>query len=1141
MHLRIFAALLLSLSLHAQGIVTIPTNGTTDTATSCSGIFVDAGGLNGNYGNYNNGYLIIDPPGTAPVSLTFSSFSTVNSSDYVYVWDGIGTSGTFIGYYYGSSLPNGGNAITSTSGAITVRFYSNYASTASGFVCSWATSGTTAPTANFTTTSTSISYNTPLQFVNTSQNAGSYVWDFGDGTTSTSQYPVHSYTSSGIKTVTLIATNCYSSDTTTMNITVGNAPGGSLSNDSLVINIPCGTTASQSLTISNASGAGNLTLNTELIDTNYIFKADFEDGTLETFSTTSANATLSNTSTTAHTGSRSLQMNGYYNTAATVNASFPNAQPSRASYATKVNSGQGGSGYTWFSGDQNPSLGYSPFGYTYWYTTSLRLVYRNASGYTTTYYEYTTANEFVNVAYENIDWTSKTFDIVIDGVTIATGAQFYYNLNTGVNGIHGYQYSTSYVHYLDDVEVQGGNALSITQNPSSATVAGGNNVVMNFTVDATGLYSGTYFLELALTSNDTSLDGMKIPVIVNITGEGVWASNYSSCFHISGYSGAVSNDTLKLWNTGCDTLSITGVSKSSNRLTVATTGFTIAPEDTVYVPYAWTAGSAGTYNDTILFQEQDSTYAHCISATVQDAASIGFDSTVFNVSYSGCPDSLLVPFWLYNDGQQTLNWGTSPIGMSITEDFESGTMNTSLWSYFGSGANIQSSTYGCGSINGSYSLHFYGGTRYAATVPLNLLNGGTVSFEMDQGNCDNAESGEGIYLQYSTNGSTWYNIQYFYTYYSMTATATIPAAAMTSSTQLRLYQQSYSGSSYDAWIVDDFEVDAGLGVNLVFSPDTSNTAVGDSELVNIIIYTDSLQEGLHTFQGYINSNDPVDSTVYLTVNLTLDGVSETYVDRTACLDLDTIVKNSVTIDSILVENLGCDSLYFNALTTSSTFFTATNATSQMWVGDSAWIQVTINPTATGTINDTVYVSTSDTVWPVCYTGYVAEAPAAWVNTTPLTLSTQNCGDSVNFTFDLGNTALNTNLSWNASSNPVLNVVVVNQNVYPSLLSNLQTNLGGVKNLSVKTVTSISAMVSELNWADVVIFPPITNSSASTDYTAVQSDMEDWIEDGGKMIVMGSTYGSLLIETPHGFACLTITVPLFLGNDFEIVKAENISL
>ena len=34
---------------------------------------------------------------------------------------------------------------------------------------------------------------------------------------------------------------------------------------------------------------------------------------------------------------------------------------------------------------------------------------------------------------------------------------------------------------------------------------------------------------------------------------------------------------------------------------------------------------------------------------------------------------------------------------------------------------------------------------------------------------------------------------------------------------------------------------------------------------------------------------------------------------------------------------------------------------------------------------------------------------------------------------------------------------------------------------------------------------------------------------------------LFIETPHGLACFTITVPVFLGNVFEIVKAENMSL
>jgi len=35
--------------------------------------------------------------------------------------------------------------------------------------------------------------------------------------------------------------------------------------------------------------------------------------------------------------------------------------------------------------------------------------------------------------------------------------------------------------------------------------------------------------------------------------------------------------------------------------------------------------------------------------------------------------------------------------------------------------------------------------------------------------------------------------------------------------------------------------------------------------------------------------------------------------------------------------------------------------------------------------------------------------------------------------------------------------------------------------------------------------------------------------------------SLFIDTPHGLACFTMTVPVFFGSDFDIVKAENISL
>ena len=42
-----------------------------------------------------------------------------------------------------------------------------------------------------------------------------YLWDFGDGTTSTEEDPVHIYASPGIYTVTLTATNSCTSETET--------------------------------------------------------------------------------------------------------------------------------------------------------------------------------------------------------------------------------------------------------------------------------------------------------------------------------------------------------------------------------------------------------------------------------------------------------------------------------------------------------------------------------------------------------------------------------------------------------------------------------------------------------------------------------------------------------------------------------------------------------------------------------------------------------------------------------------------------------------------------------------------------------------------------------------------------------------
>jgi gliding motility-associated-like protein len=63
------------------------------------------------------------------------------------------------------------------------------------------------PTALFTTTPEERAVNKPFVLVNNAQNATRYVWDFGDGTTSTEKEPSHQYLKSGTYTICLTSLN----------------------------------------------------------------------------------------------------------------------------------------------------------------------------------------------------------------------------------------------------------------------------------------------------------------------------------------------------------------------------------------------------------------------------------------------------------------------------------------------------------------------------------------------------------------------------------------------------------------------------------------------------------------------------------------------------------------------------------------------------------------------------------------------------------------------------------------------------------------------------------------------------------------------------------------------------------------------
>lgn len=104
------------------------------TTTTCSGRFTDTGEEIGGYKNNENYTFTIAPTGASSVKLTFESFSTEASYDFLRIYDGPTTASTLLGTYSGTTLPP---VITSSGGSLTIRFTSDNATTKPGWVANW--------------------------------------------------------------------------------------------------------------------------------------------------------------------------------------------------------------------------------------------------------------------------------------------------------------------------------------------------------------------------------------------------------------------------------------------------------------------------------------------------------------------------------------------------------------------------------------------------------------------------------------------------------------------------------------------------------------------------------------------------------------------------------------------------------------------------------------------------------------------------------------------------------------------------------------------------------------------------------------------------------------------------------------------
>lgn len=107
--------------------------------TSASGTISDSGGAGGNYSDDERTVWTISPTAAANVTLTFNSFNTENTWDYLYIYNGTDVWAPLIGYYTGTSSPG---TIVANSGAMTLEFRSDCATPAAGWSASWTSNAT---------------------------------------------------------------------------------------------------------------------------------------------------------------------------------------------------------------------------------------------------------------------------------------------------------------------------------------------------------------------------------------------------------------------------------------------------------------------------------------------------------------------------------------------------------------------------------------------------------------------------------------------------------------------------------------------------------------------------------------------------------------------------------------------------------------------------------------------------------------------------------------------------------------------------------------------------------------------------------------------------------------------------------------
>lgn len=1056
--------------------------GTTSTSASAGNLF-DSGGPNSSYQNSENCQFLINPGCTGTISVTFSQFVTESCCDQLSVYNGTNTSAPLLGYYSGSTIPP---TLYASSGKMLFVWNTDGSVTNNGFAATWTStlSGTIPPVASFSVSTTTPAYNSNVQFTDHTTNSPYlWYWQFGDGTTSTVQNPLKAYATSGIKTITLTATNCSTTSISTQTLNVQAAPNLVVNPSSVSGTVNCGDSLMVPITLTN-NGSGDLVYNSSINGSSDSVKVlvctygvDMSAGGDYYKTLNAISSYYTKYSVTQYSGNTSAGLQ-----TALINKNvvlFPrqttNTDAHYYTYSSVLNSFATNGGSVVFCGSNGVIGNTRPFNtglfsgtyngaLTNYSSTVLlpndSLMYGIGVSTFNGDYNYLTITDASKITPLTI--TSYTYDVVSyknigTGKAIFIGCDFY-NTNN--------KFAYILARAIKTAKTTSTNLSYLS--PATGTLNATQTQTANVVIKTYGQPAGVYTTTLAITGNNPSPNPYLVPVTYTING----AATSSVSANCVGFGSIVQyttkKDSVMLYNLGCATLSVSSISNTNSVFTYTpASSFTIAAWASKKIYVRFNPSTVGVFSDTLRVINNGGNLKICMTGTSTIAPAITITPTSITTTLSACNNTTSASLNIGNVGGSNLTYSVS--GSTTT-----GSINVLVIMNNISSTNYQNMLNGLNSYSTNYSI-----TQHTLTNVTSLQN---------------ALVGKQVLLiPQSTNGYTTGQFQT----YSTTIANFVSGGGTTIMSGLYANTQ-----------VNDVGLFNSTYTNYLSSGNILNVIDTNDVIMKFIPMT-NVYSSNYSYYNSITNTDAVDYIKYSSYSM----VSKRIIGQGRAILLASDFAYSDNIASRILSNC-----VKSAGSTNPAWLTNTATNSTITPGSTSVVTYTFNSgtLSSGTYTTTIYITSNDPLVPtftVPVTMIVDNNPCANFAYT----SSNNCTGIVTFT----NNSVNTVTSYNWNFGNGTNSTVANPTI--------TYGAAGIYSITLTACNGTLCSSSTQTVSITGVGGPITNSCTPTSY-----------QYGSNVGILNVTFNTINKSSsyayPEGyqdFSCNDKTT-LTIGNTYTLI-------